>query len=143
MAAPNWLTYNNGGTASYSVSADFALAGTSFPSFVGTTYFAMNLIESASTVNGDVYFVGSTSSSGNDAGYIFRCEDLDQDGSVNQQGEVTIFVDPAVMTDPLGFPYNWNTGMDVEGVDSNGDGVITSDELYVYGANPNGPWPPA
>jgi len=136
----NWLTYNNGGASAYSVNADFSLGGT-FPSYTGFTYFAMNLIESVSTSNGEVYFVASTNSSGNDAGYVFRCEDFGGDGSVNDLGDVTVFVDPALMTDPLGFPYNWSTGLDAEGVDSNGNGFVESSEVYVYGANPNGPKP--
>lgn len=136
----NWLTYNNGGASTYSVSADFSLGG-GFPSYTSFTYFAMNLIESVTTGNGEVYFVASTSSSGNDAGYIFRCEDFGGDGSVNDFGDVTVFVDPSLMTDPLGFPYNWSTGMDVGAVDSNGNGFVENSELYVYGANPNGPKP--
>ena len=135
----NFLTYNNGGTAGWTVSADFS-AGGSFPSISGT-YFAMNLIESVTMAGSEVIFVASSNSSGNDAGYIFRCEDNNGDDDVNDLNEITVFVNPGAQVDPLGFPHNWSTGMDVIGIDANGNGTIEDAELYVYAANPNGPTP--
>lgn len=134
----NWLTYNT--ASSYTVSWDFQ-NGASFPAISGT-YWAFNRIESAATPAGEITFVASTNSSGNDAGYIFRCEDINQNGTVNDQGEVTVFVDPALQTDPvLGAPYNWTSGMGVAAIDINGNGNVEDSEVYVYGANPNGPTP--
>jgi hypothetical protein len=135
----NWLTYNT--TSALTKSADFLTP--TFPVLPGT-FYAMNLIESVAGVgsnNREVYFIGWVQATGIGAGFVFRCEDKNQDGDVNDLNEVTIFNDPAAVNDPLLFPPNFVSGLDVAGIDENADGRVDDSELFVYGAFPNGPKP--
>ena len=129
----NWLTYNMASTLTKSV--DFQLPN--FPILAGP-YFGMNLIESAPRAGtGDVYFVALTNSTGAGAGFVFRCEDRNNDGDVNDTAEVTVFNDQ-LMTDPS---LNFISGLAVAALDENGNGTIEPQEFFVYGAYPNGPRP--
>ena len=131
----NWLTYNPASLLTKSV--DFQ--GTNFPILTGP-FYAMNLIESAPrTGAGDVYFVALTNSTGAGAGFVFRCEDRNNDGDVNDLAEVTVFNDPAQIVDP--FPTNFISGLAVVQIDENGNSVLEPGEIFVYGAYPNGPKP--
>ncbi len=135
----NWLTYSS--VATLTKSLDFQTAG--FPVVTGP-YFGFNLIESVPNAgfgNRDVVFVanGNSVTNGQGNGFVFRCEDLNLDGDVNDLGEVKIFNDPATITDP--YPMNWCSGMDVGVVDLNGDGFPDPNEMYVYVATPTGPPP--
>ncbi|MEZ5965008.1 MAG: hypothetical protein R3F56_14330 [Planctomycetota bacterium] len=132
----NWLTY--AATSTFTQSADFQTAG--FPSIAGP-YFALNLIESvtaAGFASGDVYYIASTNSqtAGQGNGFIFRCEDLNLDGDVNDLGEVTVFSDPSMLADPT--RPEFTSGMDVGTIDLNGNGTIERDEQFVYVADADG-----
>jgi len=131
----NWLTY--AATSTFTRSADFGTAG--FPTINGP-YFALNLIESATGGfgNGDVYYVASTNSAtqGQGNGFVFRCEDQNLDGDVNDLGEVTVFSDPALLTDPT--KPEFVSGMDVGVIDLNGNNLIERDEQFVYVADADG-----
>lgn len=132
----NWLTYAAAST--FTQSADFATAG--FPSILGP-YFGLNLIESvtaAGFASGDVYYIASTNNAtqGQGNGFIYRCEDLNLDGDVNDLGEVTVFSDPALLTDPT--RPEFISGMGVGTIDLNGNGMIERDEQFVYVADADG-----
>jgi len=133
----NWLTYNTG--SALTVNADFK--SSKLQALPGT-YFGMNLIESAigvGTGGRDVYFVGWAMSQGAGRGNIYRCEDKNGNGTVNDAGEVTLFNDFSKSTDP--WPPDFVSGLDVYTVDENGNGSIQDNEIFVYGAFPNGPKP--
>lgn len=132
----NWLTY--AATSTFTRSADFQTAG--FPSITGP-YFGLNLIESAFFAgigSGDVYYVASTNSQtgGQGNGFVYRCEDRNRDGDVNDAGEVTVFTDPALILDPT--KPEFISGMDVASIDLNGNSVIESNEQFVYVADADG-----
>lgn len=140
----NYLTYS--AVAALTKSQDFQQAG--FPVITGgtgtTPYFGLNLIESVPNVgfgNRDVVFIasGNNVTNGEGNGFVYRCEDLNLDGDVNDLGEVKIFTDPSMITDP--YPMNWCSGMDVGVVDLNGDGFADPNEMFVYVATPTGPPP--
>jgi hypothetical protein len=132
----NWLTY--AATSTFTRSADFATAG--FPTINGP-YFAHNLIESVANAgfgSGDVYYVASTNSAtaGQGNGFVYRCEDRNLDGDVNDLGEVTVFSDPSQLTDPT--KPEFVSGMDVGVIDLNGNSQIERDEQFVYLADADG-----
>lgn len=132
----NWLTY--AATSTFTRSADFATTG--FPAITGP-YFGLNLIESvtaAGFASGDVYYVASTNNQtgGQGNGFVYRCEDRNVDGDVNDLGEVTIFSDPAQLTDPT--RPEFISGMDVGVIDLNGNSLIERDEQFVYVADADG-----
>ena len=130
----NWLTYNMT-QALYTKSVAFQQPN--FPVLTGT-FWSMNLIESvARPGQGDLHFVALTNSTGVGAGFVFRCEDLNNDGDVNDLGEVTVFWDPAVNADPTPFV----SGLAVTWLDENGNQVQEPSEIVVYVAQPNGPKP--
>ncbi|MEM7206025.1 MAG: hypothetical protein AAF628_37565 [Planctomycetota bacterium] len=131
----NWLNYNTLASVLPTVSADFG----GFPSWaVGTTYFGFNLIQSFRLpLSGDVFFVSPDGSTAPFGGMVFKCVDGNGDGDVNDAGEVVIWLDPSLA---VGTP-TWVSGMDVGGVDRDGNGVIFEDELFVYVATPQGPFP--
>ena len=78
-------------------------------------------------------------SAGAGAGFVFRAEDRNNNGSANDLGDVSVFVDPTLVGGS--FPPNYVTGLAVAEVDVNGNGLISDDERFVYVAVPNGPKP--
>lgn len=132
----NWLTYNL--ASALTRSADW-LADPSFPSFPGP-FFGMNLIESTNVGGREVYFIGSTDFTGSTSGFIFRCVDGNNDGDVNDAGEVKIFNNgtPSSIYNTTAIKLN---GLDIARVDVNGNGAIEDSEVYVYAAMAEGPAP--
>ncbi len=132
----NWLTY--AATSAYTRSADFQTAG--FPVVTGP-YFGLNHMESvfgAGFASGDVYYLGSTNNAtgGQGNGFVFRCEDRNVDGDVNDLGEVSIYVDPTQITDPT--RPEFNSGLAVGVIDLNGNTLIDANEQFVYVADADG-----
>ncbi len=132
----NWLTY--AATSVYTRSADFQTAG--FPTITGP-YFGLNHIESvfgAGFASGDVYYLGSTNSQtgGQGNGFVYRCEDRNIDGDVNDLGEVSIYVDPTLLTDPS--RPEFISGLAVGVIDLNGNLLIEANEQFVYVADADG-----
>lgn len=134
----NWLTYNTGSTIT--VSADFANAILNFPTFTGFR-FSMNLIESIGGLGAggrELVFAATDEITASTRGAIFRCDDLNGDGDVNDAGEVSLFVRGNQVIDPLGAPPVNQSGLDVVGIDFDGNGSISNREVCVYVASPNG-----
>ncbi|MBL8896816.1 MAG: hypothetical protein JNM84_04280 [Planctomycetes bacterium] len=134
----NWLTYNT--TSALSVSADFNNPVLNFPLFTGFR-FSMNLIESIGglgTAGRELVFVGTDEITAATRGSIFRCDDINGDGDVNDAGEVVLFVRGNQVNDPLGAPPVNQSGLDVIGIDFDGNGSVTNREVCVYVASPNG-----